>query len=161
MPLPDNHHFEAALAGLSLQKPADEAQRLFLDFSGAAEGPFLGGSLSNFRSRMDSARSASQDMPNYTLLAPILRLMFGRRGPSSRTRSNRWDAEAPAGHVCSGICSAGCVRVVRFGSKADIASRPRHVRYSPQSRHWSARVPRPLCANSGHSGRTAVEAFSG
>jgi hypothetical protein len=28
---------------------------------------------------------------------------------------------------------------VRFGSLADIASRPRHVRYFPQSRHLSAR----------------------
>ncbi len=32
---------------------------------------------------------------------------------------------------------------VRFGSLADIASRPRHVRYSPQSRHSSARFARP------------------
>ena len=32
MPLPDTHDFEAALAGLSLQKPAEEAQPLFLDF---------------------------------------------------------------------------------------------------------------------------------
>ena len=39
---------------------------------------------------------------------------------------------------------------VRFGSKAEMVSRPRHVRSSPQSRHSSARVARPLCANSGH-----------
>ena len=35
---------------------------------------------------------------------------------------------------------------VRFGSLADIASRPRHVRYSPQSGHSLARVARPLSA---------------
>jgi len=33
---------------------------------------------------------------------------------------------------------------VRYGSKADIASRPRHVRYSPQSGRSSARVGCPL-----------------
>ena len=38
---------------------------------------------------------------------------------------------------------------VRFGSKADIASRPRHVRYSPQSGHSSARFACPLSASSG------------
>jgi hypothetical protein len=42
---------------------------------------------------------------------------------------------------------------VRFGSLADIASRPRHVRYSPQSGHSSARVARPLSAISRHSSR--------
>jgi len=40
---------------------------------------------------------------------------------------------------------------VRFGSSADIASRPRHVRYSPQSGHSSARVARPLSARTRHS----------
>jgi hypothetical protein len=39
---------------------------------------------------------------------------------------------------------------VRYGSKADIASRPRHVRYSPQSGHSSARFARPLSATNGH-----------
>jgi NAD(P)-dependent dehydrogenase (short-subunit alcohol dehydrogenase family) len=39
---------------------------------------------------------------------------------------------------------------VRFGSLADIVQRPRHVCSSPQSRLSSARVARPLCANSGH-----------
>ena len=38
---------------------------------------------------------------------------------------------------------------VRFGSLAEIVSRPRHVRSSPQSRHSSARVARPLSAISG------------
>ena len=33
---------------------------------------------------------------------------------------------------------------VRFGSLADILTSPRHVRYSPQSRHSLARVARPL-----------------
>ena len=42
----------------------------------------------------------------------------------------------------------------RFGSKADIASRPRHVRYSPQSGHSSARFARPLSAISGHAPRS-------
>jgi hypothetical protein len=36
---------------------------------------------------------------------------------------------------------------------ADIAQRPRHVRYSPESGHLSARVPRPLSARSGHGER--------
>jgi len=40
---------------------------------------------------------------------------------------------------------------VRFGSLADIASRPRHVRYSPQSGHSTARFARPLSAKSGLS----------
>ena len=38
---------------------------------------------------------------------------------------------------------------VRFGSRADITSRPRHVRSSPQSRHSSARFVRPISATSG------------
>ena len=39
---------------------------------------------------------------------------------------------------------------VRLGSLADIAQRPRHVRYSPQSGHSSARFARPLSANGRH-----------
>ena len=35
---------------------------------------------------------------------------------------------------------------------ADIPSCPHHVRYSPESGHSSARVARPLCANSGLNG---------
>ena len=42
---------------------------------------------------------------------------------------------------------------VRFGSLAEIVSRPRHVRSSPQSRHSSARVARPQYAKSGHRRR--------
>jgi hypothetical protein len=45
---------------------------------------------------------------------------------------------------------------VRFGSKADMASRPHHVRYSPQSGHSSARVARPLCAMSRHLPALAI-----
>jgi hypothetical protein len=41
-------------------------------------------------------------------------------------------------------------RHVRFGSKADIAARPRHVRYPPQSGHSSARFARPFSAMTGH-----------
>jgi hypothetical protein len=40
---------------------------------------------------------------------------------------------------------------VRFGSKADIAVRPRNVCFTPESRHSSAQLPCPLCAKSGHS----------
>jgi hypothetical protein len=42
---------------------------------------------------------------------------------------------------------------VRFGSLAEIVSRPRHVRSSPQSRHSPARVARPQYAKSGHRRR--------
>ena len=42
--------------------------------------------------------------------------------------------------------SDGSLRDVRFGSLAEMASRPRHVCSFPQSRHSSARVARPLCA---------------
>jgi hypothetical protein len=38
----------------------------------------------------------------------------------------------------------------RLGSEADIAVGQRDVLYSPQSRHSSARLARPLCAESGH-----------
>jgi hypothetical protein len=46
----------------------------------------------------------------------------------------------------------GGIPVLMFalGSLADIASLPRHVRFTPNSGHSSARVARPLCANSGH-----------
>ena len=40
--------------------------------------------------------------------------------------------------------SDGWIENVRFGSIAEIVSRPRHVRSSPQSGHSSARVARPL-----------------
>ena len=40
---------------------------------------------------------------------------------------------------------------VRYGSLADMVSRPRHVRFAPRGGHSSARVARPLCANCGYS----------
>jgi len=40
---------------------------------------------------------------------------------------------------------------VRFGSKADIAGRSRHVRFTPESGHHSDVAPCPLSAESGHS----------
>ena len=43
-------------------------------------------------------------------------------------------------------CALGAALHVCFGSKADITSRPRHVRYSPQSGHSSARFARLLSA---------------
>ena len=45
---------------------------------------------------------------------------------------------------------------VRFGSLADISERTRNVRFTPQSRHSSARVARPLRAISGHL-RTSID----
>ena len=39
----------------------------------------------------------------------------------------------------------------RFGSKADICSAKRHVRFTPKSRHVQRNSLCPLCANSGHS----------
>ena len=41
---------------------------------------------------------------------------------------------------------------VRFGSLADITARSRHVRFTPNSGHLSARAGCPLCAISGHGG---------
>jgi hypothetical protein len=38
---------------------------------------------------------------------------------------------------------------VRFGSLADLLTSPRHVRYSPQSGHSSARFAHPQSADSG------------
>ena len=66
----------------------------------------------------------------------------GVRPPCSSTSAT---STASAGDRAE---SLGVPSNVRFGSKADIASRPRHVRSSPQSRHSSARVARPLCARS-------------
>ena len=40
---------------------------------------------------------------------------------------------------------------VRFGSKADICSAKRHVRFAPESGHVRCSSSCPLCANSGHS----------
>ena len=40
---------------------------------------------------------------------------------------------------------------VRFGSKADICSAKRYVRFTPNSGHARCTSPCPLCANSGHS----------
>ena len=42
-------------------------------------------------------------------------------------------------------------RYVRFGSKADISQRNRHVRFTPKSGHVQCISPCPLSANSGHS----------
>src|SRR6516162_4847170 len=39
---------------------------------------------------------------------------------------------------------------VRFGSKADMATSQRNVRFTPKSRHWNSVVECPLCAKSGH-----------
>jgi hypothetical protein len=39
---------------------------------------------------------------------------------------------------------------VRFGSKADICSAKRHVRFTPNSGHLQRTSPCPLCAKSGH-----------
>ena len=43
-----------------------------------------------------------------------------------------------------------------LGHEQTIASRPRHVRYSPQSGHSSARFARPLSANSGLAECTTI-----
>ena len=45
---------------------------------------------------------------------------------------------------------AGCPHV-RFGSKADMCSAKRHVRFTPNSGHLRCIRRCPLCANSGHS----------
>ena len=39
---------------------------------------------------------------------------------------------------------------VRFGSKADICSAKRYVRFTPESRHVHCNSVYPLCANNGH-----------
>src|SRR5215469_9114894 len=40
---------------------------------------------------------------------------------------------------------------VRYGSKADIAAFPTHVRFTPKSGHRNSVGECPLCAKSGHS----------
>ena len=47
---------------------------------------------------------------------------------------------------------------VRFGSKADMCSAKRHVRFTPNSGHVQRNQRCPLCANSGH--RTAYSITS-
>jgi hypothetical protein len=44
---------------------------------------------------------------------------------------------------------------VRFGSDADIAARPRDVRFTPESGHWLRVLGSPLCATSGYHDRSA------
>jgi hypothetical protein len=44
---------------------------------------------------------------------------------------------------------ARCQADVRFGSKSDIALGPRHVRFTPESRHCGVRLACPLSAKSG------------
>ena len=57
------------------------------------------------------------------------------------------------------IAGRGGTDNVRYGSLADITSRPRRVRYSPQSGHSSVRLARPLSANSGHHSGDGVGAL--
>ena len=51
------------------------------------------------------------------------------------------------GNVCGRV---GPRSNVRFGSKADICSAIRHVRFTPKSGHVQCKEGCPLCANSGH-----------
>jgi hypothetical protein len=39
---------------------------------------------------------------------------------------------------------------IRLGSKADLATGHRNVRFTPQSGHWWNEFGYPLCAKSGH-----------
>ena len=76
----------------------------------------------------------------------------GRAGRSRRLLETSPTAQAPWPMMSrlstfENAPGAGCANVC-FGSVSDIAQRPRHVRYSPQSGPSSARVARPLCANS-------------
>ena len=50
---------------------------------------------------------------------------------------------------------------VRFGSKADICSAKRHVRFTPKSGHLQRTSPCPLCANSGHAAHTSLDHLVG
>ena len=52
------------------------------------------------------------------------------------------------GAVCASQQNSGAD--VRFGSEADIALGPRHVRFTPKSGHQLTRLECPLCAKSGH-----------
>src|SRR5262249_10314836 len=49
---------------------------------------------------------------------------------------------------------------VRFGSEADIGACPRHVPFTPKSRHWNSVAKCPLCANSGHQFGLELEGAS-
>src|SRR5262249_13090824 len=48
----------------------------------------------------------------------------------------------------------------RFGSLADIASGPSHVRFTSKSRHQLSRLGCPLCANSGLMHRSTTRSYS-
>jgi hypothetical protein len=47
-------------------------------------------------------------------------------------------------------CGSGLAADVRYGSSADSASRPPHVRFIPKSGHRQTPSSCPLCAKSGH-----------
>jgi hypothetical protein len=57
---------------------------------------------------------------------------------------------ARAGHVRQKL-TTGEAPHVRYGTKADIGSRPINVRFTPESGHRNSVVECPLCAKSRHS----------
>jgi hypothetical protein len=65
---------------------------------------------------------------------------------AARKREGYFFAKRPAGGPWSNAITAN----VHFGSLTDISQRNRHVRFTPESRHWRLRLECPLRARSGH-----------
>src|SRR5262252_4606916 len=65
---------------------------------------------------------------------------------------HRRDSKKPSGRGQIDLYLA----YVRFGSKADIATAPTNVRFTPESGHWNSLASCPLCTKSGHSSLTGV-----
>src|SRR5271154_3525754 len=63
---------------------------------------------------------------------------------------NRRRGEVGCSHVF--VLSIRSPTNVCFGSKAEMASSPRHVCFIPDNGHYSRRVGGPLCAINGHPG---------
>jgi hypothetical protein len=68
---------------------------------------------------------------------------------TTQARYCAWEA-GQARYCADTVVTSAKPPNVCYGSKAEMVSRTRHVRSSPQSRHSSARVARPLCAKNRH-----------
>jgi hypothetical protein len=77
-------------------------------------------------------------------------LVFQFRNPSSRFNRRPTTMRSSSGTHAPVYLDCKRAPNVRFGSKADICSAKRHVRFTPSSGHWQRTSPCPFCANSGH-----------
>src|SRR6516162_4604962 len=93
------------------------------------------------------ARAAS----GHTTAAPPRSVMNSRRlmaSPAPRTKSGSKDYHIFGPRIVPFVAPKRDRNHVRFGSKADIEARPRHVRFTSESGHWNSLAACPLCANS-------------